>query len=85
MITRRRFMKNETSLNYIKLFPVDYYDYRLNPASFGIDTFLCEEVRNAYKDILYDQDEESITILLPSNFTILIPFLEPRVEDGEQY
>lgn len=78
-------MKNESSLRYIKLIPNDYYDIRFDD---GIDvkSFLDGEVANAYKSIYFDDDEESITIMLPSNFTTLTPFLRViRDEDNTQY
>ena len=85
MITRRRFMKNESSLRYIKLIPNDYYDTRFDNKRIGIQSFLSGEVADAYKSIHYNNDEESITIMLPSNFTILTPFLQIYVEDGIKY
>ena len=78
-------MKNESSLRYIKLIPNDYYDTRLDSGRIGIQTFLSGEVADAYKSIHYDNDEESITIMLPSNFATLTPFLQIYVEDDTQY
>lgn len=71
--------------NYIKLFATDYYDIRLNTSVLGIKKFLSDDLRKSFIDIIYNGEEESITIIVPPTYTTLDVFLKPYTKDGEQY
>lgn len=76
-------MKSSETHNYIKLWARDLRDFRLDNGAIGIKSFLTEELKDSLINITYDNDLETITLVVSGSFKVLNKFLQTYKEDFE--